>query len=82
MTEFSEIPLFPKFDQIFIALHVRNDADISQAEKRKDPFAKLKTLFSELNQSFISAFLPSQPLAIDEQTIAFKWRHKAKQYNK
>jgi hypothetical protein len=51
-------------------------------ERRKDCFTKLRPFLTELSASFSSAFVPSQPVVSDEQTIAFKGRYKAKQYNK
>jgi hypothetical protein len=77
--------VFPKqerFNQIFFALHVRSDDSFTAEEKRKDPFIKVRPLLTELCASFSAAFFPEQALSIDEQTIAFKGRHKAKQYNK
>jgi hypothetical protein len=77
--------VFPKqerFYQILFALHVRLDDDFTAEERRKDPFIKIRPFLEELCASFSAAFTPFQALSIDEQTIAFKGRHKAKQYNK
>jgi hypothetical protein len=63
-------------------LHVRLDDDFNAEERRKDPFIKIRPLLTELSASSSAAFNHFQALAIDEQTIAFKGTHKAKQYNK
>jgi hypothetical protein len=71
--------MLPRFNQILFSLHVKLDAQISSEERSSDIFAKIRPLLDELCASFTSAYQPCQPIAIDEQTIAYKGRRKAKQ---
>ena len=73
----SRVMTIMRFQQILRFFHL-NDNEAADAEDR---LAKVRPLFSAVQQSCAENYNLHQPIAIDEQMIPFKGRHVSKQYN-
>jgi len=67
-----------RFEESFCNIHVADNDNLPPGDK----MAKVRPLFTELNNRFITFFPRQKNLAVDESMVPYYGRHSAKQYNR
>lgn len=65
-----------RFDEILKYLHLSDNQNLN----RDDKFAKIRPVFSAINERFLRMFPQQQHLSIDESMIPYFGKHGAKQF--
>jgi hypothetical protein len=78
----SSLFLVRRFQDIFACLHFCDNELVDDEARRGDAFWKITPLIVSLRQQFLEGWNPPQTLSVDERTVGYKGRHRAKQYNK
>jgi hypothetical protein len=80
------MPSWRRFEQMCRDLHIVNTSEFNPAEQAaknvKNAFWKLGDLVAALNVIFLALRVIRRDLTMDEFTIAFKGRHRARCFNK
>jgi len=65
-----------RFDDLIKYIHIADNANLPPGDR----FAKVRPLFTAMNETFLAAFPQQQHLAVDESMVPYYGRHSLKQY--